>query len=244
MHIRPGSIFSKGLLVADNPPQQRHIEDSDRALEGYLTWVDRQETLARDGNRGAFDSDLRNFTRKRQIDEVLEHLQEFLAVEQALDDERLAMARRSRAVVQRIIVVFGLMALPLAVIVAWVYATAIGRRLATLAGNAHAMADGRTLAEPIGGRDEIADLDLVLHQAARRLEESLQAERRSAGELAARAAELARVNAELQYKTQESETFVYITKPVAYEPFVEAIRRLGLFLQVIKVPNGTRQAAQ
>ncbi len=35
---------------------------------------------------------------------------------------------------------------------------------------------------------------------------------------------------------------VYITKPVAYEPFVEAIRRLGLFLQVIKVPNGAGTA--
>ena len=32
---------------------------------------------------------------------------------------------------------------------------------------------------------------------------------------------------------------VYITKPVAYEQFVEAIRQLGLFLQVVKVPpNG------
>jgi CheY-like chemotaxis protein len=30
---------------------------------------------------------------------------------------------------------------------------------------------------------------------------------------------------------------VYITKPVEYEQFVEAIRQLGLFLQVVKVPD-------
>ncbi|MBW3541291.1 MAG: response regulator [Planctomycetes bacterium] len=30
---------------------------------------------------------------------------------------------------------------------------------------------------------------------------------------------------------------VYVTKPVEYEAFVEAIRRLGLFLQVVRVPN-------
>ena len=30
---------------------------------------------------------------------------------------------------------------------------------------------------------------------------------------------------------------VYITKPVAYEAFTEAIRQLGLFLQVVKVPR-------
>src|SRR5205085_5294254 len=32
---------------------------------------------------------------------------------------------------------------------------------------------------------------------------------------------------------------VYVTKPVDYHAFIEAIRRLGLFLQVVKVPpNG------
>jgi CheY-like chemotaxis protein len=31
---------------------------------------------------------------------------------------------------------------------------------------------------------------------------------------------------------------VYITKPVEYEQFTEAIRKLGLFLSVVKIPNG------
>jgi CheY-like chemotaxis protein len=36
---------------------------------------------------------------------------------------------------------------------------------------------------------------------------------------------------------------VYITKPVDYPAFIEAIRRLGLFLQVVQVPsNGTPPA--
>ena len=34
---------------------------------------------------------------------------------------------------------------------------------------------------------------------------------------------------------------VYITKPVEYEPFIEAIRRLGFFLQIVKIAsNGPR----
>ena len=32
---------------------------------------------------------------------------------------------------------------------------------------------------------------------------------------------------------------VYITKPVDYEQFSEAIRKLGLFLLVVTIPNGT-----
>jgi hypothetical protein len=30
---------------------------------------------------------------------------------------------------------------------------------------------------------------------------------------------------------------VYITKPVEYEEFSDAIRRLGLFLSIVKVPD-------
>ncbi len=30
---------------------------------------------------------------------------------------------------------------------------------------------------------------------------------------------------------------VYITKPVEYEPFIDAIKRLGFFLQVVKLPT-------
>lgn len=30
---------------------------------------------------------------------------------------------------------------------------------------------------------------------------------------------------------------VYVTKPIAYDEFVEAIRRLGLFLSIVKVPS-------
>lgn len=33
---------------------------------------------------------------------------------------------------------------------------------------------------------------------------------------------------------------VYITKPVGYDSFVDAIRRLGLFLQIVRVPSETQ----
>jgi len=35
---------------------------------------------------------------------------------------------------------------------------------------------------------------------------------------------------------------VYITKPVEYDAFIEAVRRLGFFLQVVKLPAGHRGA--
>ena len=36
--------------------------------------------------------------------------------------------------------------------------------------------------------------------------------------------------------TEELGCSIYITKPVEYEPFIEAIKRLGFFLQVVKLP--------
>lgn len=36
---------------------------------------------------------------------------------------------------------------------------------------------------------------------------------------------------------------VYITKPVSYDEFVEAVRRLGLFLQIVKLPALTGTSA-
>ena len=36
---------------------------------------------------------------------------------------------------------------------------------------------------------------------------------------------------------------VYITKPVEYDAFIEAVRRLGFFLQVVKLPAGHRLGA-
>lgn len=33
---------------------------------------------------------------------------------------------------------------------------------------------------------------------------------------------------------------VYVTKPVEYDAFIEAVRRLGFFLQVVKLPAGGR----
>jgi CheY-like chemotaxis protein len=33
---------------------------------------------------------------------------------------------------------------------------------------------------------------------------------------------------------------VYVTKPVEYDAFIEAVRRLGFFLQVVKLPAGVR----
>jgi hypothetical protein len=40
----------------------------------------------------------------------------------------------------------------------------------------------------------------------------------------------------------ESGCNVYVRKPVQYDAFIEAVRRLGFFVQVVKLPPGHRLA--
>lgn len=92
-------------------------------------------------------------------------------------------------------------------------ARAFGRgfssRLEVVAANARRLAENAPLAPPLGGRDEIAELDRTLHAAAGRLVAAAAAERRYEAELEERAEELAAINQDLIHKSREIETFVY-----------------------------------
>jgi signal transduction histidine kinase len=84
-------------------------------------------------------------------------------------------------------------------------------RLEEVTANARRLAEGSplALAPPLGGGDEIAELDRTLHAAADRLVAAAAAERRYEAELEERAEELATINQDLRHKSQEIETFVY-----------------------------------
>lgn len=45
------------------------------------------------------------------------------------------------------------------------------------------------------------------------------------------------------HRCYESGCSVYLTKPVQYDQFVEAIKRLGLFLEIIKAPTASMTQA-
>ncbi len=92
-------------------------------------------------------------------------------------------------------------------------ARAFGRgfssRLEVVTANARRIAENTPLAPPLGGSDEIAELDRTLHTAADRLVAAAAAERRYEAELEERAEELAAINQDLIHKSREIETFVY-----------------------------------
>jgi len=89
-------------------------------------------------------------------------------------------------------------AIILTLMLALPFGRGIVSRLLLLTENAQALADGRELAHPLAGSDEIARLDRVFHEMAQALAEAAARDRRLNEQLAARGELLEAANTELE----------------------------------------------
>lgn len=200
--------------------QQRHLEQIGIATEPYLVWVREQEARGRAEQWPELEAVFRTLVGKKLVDRITTSIEAFLEVQQELDAARIRAAASRRAAVQRWILVFTAGLVPLAVGVGWFFTTGIARRLSVVSSNARRMAERLPLADQVGGADEIADLDAVLHDTHRRLTENRERERLDAQELARRAASLSALNRSLEARTRENEIFVYSASHDLRSPLV------------------------
>jgi signal transduction histidine kinase len=129
--------------------------------------------------------------------------------EDQLHDERGQSLARLRFFQKAALVLAALGSLLITVFSAYLFTRHIGMRLTVLGANAQRVADGMTLPKLIGGRDEIAALDAVLHESSQRLAAVELDHRNLSEELRQRGAELVQVNQHLVSQTNDNETFVY-----------------------------------
>ncbi|MFM0670970.1 sensor histidine kinase [Paraburkholderia sediminicola] len=196
-------------LVADNPAQVERVVQVRQAVQAYRQWSDRIQDMLHSGRRRDVLARFRDLAPADVLDRFRQQLAAFQAEERRLDTLRSNAADAAREQQQTLVVaaVFGsLLFVALAV---WLFTRGVRGRLAVLADNAGRLAGNEPLA-PIGlGRDEIARLDLTLHETSRRLLEAERIQARFRADLARRTGELARINETLRQQTQENEMFIY-----------------------------------
>jgi signal transduction histidine kinase len=207
-------------LVADTPPQLARVHRMQQAIDAYRGEAAAISQALHAGRKLTSFVALDSGALPPQIARFRNELADFTNEASRLDAERgAALARRGeRQQYALIAAVLGSMLIW--AVTAMVFARSIGRRLEVLTDNAERLGNGRPLAAPLSGSDEIAALDTVLHQTGARLREADHEQALLKGRLEARAGELAGVNEALRQQTQDNEMFIYSVSHDLRSPLV------------------------
>ncbi|MFM0598127.1 sensor histidine kinase [Paraburkholderia dilworthii] len=196
-------------LVADNPAQVERVVQVRQAAQAYRQWSDRVQDMLHSGRRRDVLDRFRDLAPADVLDRFRQQVAAFQSEERRLDALRSNAAESARERQQILVVAAVLGSLLFVALAVWLFTRGVRGRLALLSDNAGRLAGNEPLA-PIGpGRDEIARLDLTLHETSRRLLEAERIQARFQADLARRAGELARINETLRQQTQENEMFIY-----------------------------------
>jgi signal transduction histidine kinase len=196
-------------LVSDDPGQVARAVQIRQAVQKYRQWSDRIEDLLHSGRKGELAERFGLLTGADVLDRVRAQVTSFQSEERRLDVLRVTAAEAARARQQTLVMAAVLGSIVLAGVSVWLFTRGVRGRLNALSDNANRLAGNEPLAPPAGGNDEIAHLDLTLHQFSQRL---IEADRMRIGfqaDLARRADQLARINENLRQQTQENEMFIH-----------------------------------
>lgn len=158
-------------LVGDNATQQAAARKIGKLADGFLAWQKRIDQLVRSGRRDEALAEARALRGTSLFDPVRAEIDEFLRKEEQLDTLRTRnLANTLRHQTWTLSVGVGLALLSVVLLVT-VFSRGITARFAALTENAGRLAEGKELAPPLNGQDEIAQLDRVFHAMARALGE-------------------------------------------------------------------------
>jgi signal transduction histidine kinase len=194
-------------LVKEDPAQEARAKKLDETAQEMMEWT--SQAKGRMDDQG-----------EALVQGAREIAEDFLAQEKAVDEARLENLADIRHKQQRVLIIAAIMSVGVAALAVWMFGQNVARRLEVLSENTRRMADGETLLPRVKGRDEIAELDEVLHAAAWKMAESQAREDQHQRELEEKSAELARTNEGLRQQTQENEMFVYSVSHDLRSPLV------------------------
>jgi signal transduction histidine kinase len=154
-------------LVRDNPPQQARIDEILQQTQEVLGRLNGIAELARQPQtRSKAVAALGEPWALRFVEDLREHVNDFLSEEERLDDERRMTLERTQQEQSWTLIGGAVLALLSTAFLGYVFSRSIAARLAVLMDNVRRLAAGEQLATPLGGRDELGRLDRVFHELA------------------------------------------------------------------------------
>jgi len=217
----PVELRSLVALVSDNPTQRQAADQIRADAVSFLATIEAGRAALRVDGRIDSPAGTARLKRSQGMVEALERqFDAFLDEERRLDSARRDRLGHSWVTLDAILVDGGIASVLCTVLVAILFARNIGGRIAALTENVRRLGEGKELAPPIAGADEVSRLDGVFREMVRTLAEAVERERAHAVQLRRRAEELVDVNAQLREKAQENEMFVYSVSHDLRSPLV------------------------
>jgi len=167
----PGAVARLHHMVRDNPGQRRQTDALRVKIAALMAALDETHRLARAGRDTEAAGRIGAYVRGRQAEGLRADLDRFLGEEERLDRLRRDRLRRTWGTQNRAIVGGAVVSALTALATVLVFSRGFARRIAVLGENARRLAEGKTLAAPIGGGDELSRLDSVFHAMADSLAE-------------------------------------------------------------------------
>jgi signal transduction histidine kinase len=207
-------------LVSDTPAQADRARRIAAGINAFRTWDRHVMEAVSSRNHDLAVEQVRDSDFRTAFGALQKNIADFLAAERLLDQNRMETAAQARLQMRWSLLIASVGSLLAGAMAAYLFSKSIGSRLSTLEANARRLADGSPLDAPVPGTDEIAELDNVLHQTARRLAAADQAEIDLQKALENRATELALANEHLRQQTQDNEMFIYSVSHDLRSPLV------------------------
>lgn len=210
----------ESLVGEENPRQRQRSVEILASANRLADMVSHMNATRRSGGWDPVTTREVVMQGKERLADLRGRLNEFMAEESRIEASRIEQLRHARET-QRWVTGGGILGVTLVTcFVAFLFSRNISHRIGVVIDNAKAIAENKPLAERLRGRDEIATLDRVMHETARRLAEGAVVERTYKAEIEKRAAALALANENLRQQTQENEMFVYSVSHDLRSPLV------------------------
>src|SRR6185437_12424232 len=153
--------------VSDKPIQEAKVQRMGEQAEQALALLSSISLLAQQSEtRAQALAELREPQTLHLLDDLRTTIDDFLAEEERLDEQRRAALRRGSVEQNWTLAGGGVLAVLSTLALAFGFSRSIGQRLSVLMSNARRLAAGEELAVPLTGRDELGQLDRVFHEMA------------------------------------------------------------------------------